>query len=82
MVVTEEGKYFFVHKIVPENTQKKTSHATQTRIISHAQQSTISTENVITSHARWSTVSTGNVVRTSSPISRPRQFFPHPWTGA
>ena len=29
MVVTftEEGKYFFVHKVVPENTQKKTSRA-------------------------------------------------------
>ena len=26
MVVTEEEKYFFVRKIVAENTQKKTSH--------------------------------------------------------
>ena len=32
MVVTEEGKYLFVHIIVPENTHKKTSHATNIKL--------------------------------------------------
>ena len=38
--VKEEGKYFFVHKVIPENTQKKTSHAAHSKlfinILSHA----------------------------------------------
>ena len=34
MVVTftEEGKYFFVHKVIPENTQKKTSRAANSKL--------------------------------------------------
>ena len=32
MVVTEEGKYLLVHIIVPENTHKKTSHATNIKL--------------------------------------------------
>ena len=42
MVVTEEGKYLFVHKVVSESTQKKTSHAANSKmlvnIFSHALQ--------------------------------------------
>ena len=38
--VKEEGKYFFVHKVISENTQKKTSHAAHSKlfinILSHA----------------------------------------------
>lgn len=33
MVVTEEGKYLSVHIIVPENTHKKTSHATNIKLL-------------------------------------------------
>ena len=29
MVVTDDRKYLFVHKVIPENTQKKTSHVEQ-----------------------------------------------------
>ena len=32
LVVTEEGKYLLVHIIVPENTHKKTSHATNIKL--------------------------------------------------
>ena len=32
MVVTEEGKHLLVHIIVPENTHKKTSHATNIKL--------------------------------------------------
>ena len=33
MVVTEEGKYLSVHIIVPKNTHKKTSHATNIKLL-------------------------------------------------
>lgn len=33
MVVTEEGKYLSVHIIVLENTHKKTSHATNIKLL-------------------------------------------------
>ena len=29
MVVTDDRKYLFFHKVIPENTQKKTSHVEQ-----------------------------------------------------
>ena len=33
MVVTEEGKYLSLHIIVPKNTHKKTSHATNIKLL-------------------------------------------------
>ena len=32
MIVTEEGKYSFVYEVIPENTQKKTSHAAKNKL--------------------------------------------------
>ena len=33
MAVAKEGKYLSVHIIVPENTHKKTSHATNIKLL-------------------------------------------------
>ena len=35
MVVTDDRKYLFVHKVIPENTQKKTSHVEQWAVCKH-----------------------------------------------
>lgn len=32
MLVTEEGNYLFVHKVEPENTQKKKSHTANSKL--------------------------------------------------
>lgn len=32
MLVTEEGNYLFVHKVEPENTQKKKSHTANSTV--------------------------------------------------
>lgn len=32
MVVTEEGNILFVHKVIPNNTQKKTSHVANNKL--------------------------------------------------
>ena len=32
MIVTEEQKYLFVHKVVPENTKKKTSQPAKSKL--------------------------------------------------
>ena len=32
MIVTKEQKYLFVHKVVPENTKKKTSQAAKSKL--------------------------------------------------